>query len=68
MLTLFAACVAIVPRPRVVLAAAASASSISVLPKEVRVVTSAVPAPVKYGSLSAAQVRPASAANSASYA
>ena len=66
--TLFEFCVAIVPNPRVVLAADASASSTSDLPNEVNVASAAVPEPVKYGSLSAADVSPAMAASSASYA
>ena len=55
-----------VPRPKVVLAALASASSTSERPKVVKVARDAVPEPVKYGSLSAAEVRPAIAVRSAS--
>ena len=53
-----AASAAIDPRPNVFLAEVASASSMRVLPKEDNVVVDAVPEPVKYGSLSAADVSP----------
>ena len=54
--------------PRVVLAVAALASSISERPKDVRVASAAVPKPVKYGTVSAADVSPAIAVSSASCA
>lgn len=54
--------------PSVVCAAEESASSISDRPNDVRVVSAAVPEPVKYGSESAADVSPAIAPNSTSYA
>ena len=54
--------------PKVVLAVALLASSIKERVKEVRDAVVAVPEPVKYGRRSAAEVNPAIAANSASYA
>jgi hypothetical protein len=48
-----------VSTPKVVLAVAASASSRRSLIKELKVVTAAVPDPVKYGSAFAAEVNPA---------
>ena len=59
---------AAVPRPNVVLCAEASASSNSALPAAVKSYVAAVPDPVNCIPLSAAEVNPATAANSASYA
>ena len=64
--TAFAFWIAIVPSPNVVLPAEASASSTKLLPKEVNVARAAVPEPVKYGSVSAADVNPANAVRSPS--
>lgn len=61
-------CVASVHRPSVVLAAAASTSSASERPKDVKSASAAVPDHVKYGNLSAALTSHAIAASSASYA
>ena len=54
--------------PMVVRWAAASASSNNALPADVRSYVEAVPEPVNWIPLSAADVKPAMAANSASYA
>ena len=54
--------------PKVERAVKASESSIKERPNVVRVVVLAVPAPVKYGRASTAEVNPAMAVRSASYA
>ena len=64
--TLLAFWIAIVPSPNVVLPAEASTSSTKLLPKEVNVASAAVPEPVKYGSVSVADVNPANAVRSPS--
>lgn len=60
------ACVAALPSPSVVLCALASASSTRLRPAAVKVASEAVPDPVKYGTRSAAEVRPAMAVSSLS--
>ena len=64
--TLLDAWVAIVPSPRVVRCAAASASSTSARPAAEKSVSAHVPAPVAYGTLLAADVRAAIAVRSES--
>jgi len=65
---LLASCVDIVPSPNVVLCADASASSNNALPAVVKSYVPAVADPVNCIPLSAAEVNPAKAESSASYA
>ena len=65
---MFAFWVAIVPSPKVVLCAEASASSNNALPAVVKSYVAAVPDPVNWIPLSAAEVSPAIASKSASCA